>query len=298
MTTRWLIRCCSLHRRELLAQIDLSGLGVVGQLGGGAGGEDPPVVEDVGAVGDGERLPDVVVGDQHADAALLQPGHDLLDVPDRDRIDAGEGLVEQEVAGTGHERPRDLEPPPLTARQGVGLVLGEPGQVELGEQLPEPRHPLLMREVERLQDREQVLLDGELAEHRGLLRQVAHAETAALVHRQLGHVLALQEDAPAVGAQEAHDHVERGGLARAVGPEEADHLPRVDVEAHAVHHHAAPKPLAQPLGDQTFHERLMSIGPPPASREASRPGPWGRRPPSRAPAARPPRRCGPPRGRS
>src|SRR6266850_7519722 len=110
-----------------------------------------------------------------------------------------QGDWSSDVCSSDLERPRDLEPPPLAARQGVGLVLGEAGQVELGEQLPEPRRALLVREVERLEDREQVLLDGELAEHRGLLRQVAHAEPAAFVHRQLGDVLALEEDAPAVG---------------------------------------------------------------------------------------------------
>ena len=126
MTTRWLIRWTSFIERELLAQVDLPGLRVVGQLGRGAGGEDPAVVEDVGAVGDGEGLPHVVVGDQHADAALLQPGHDLLDVADRDGIDAGERLVEQQVAGIGDEGPRDLEPPPLASGQG-DRPCGAPG---------------------------------------------------------------------------------------------------------------------------------------------------------------------------
>ena len=33
-----------------------------------------------------------------------------------------------------------------------------------------------------------------------------------------------EEDLPAVGPGEAHDHVEGRGLARAVGPEQAHHL--------------------------------------------------------------------------
>jgi hypothetical protein len=40
-----------------------------------------------------------VVGDQDPDAALLQPGHDLLDVADRDRIDAGERLSSSKSGG-------------------------------------------------------------------------------------------------------------------------------------------------------------------------------------------------------
>ena len=55
-----------------------------------------PVVHDVGAVGDAQRLADVVVGDEDADAAVPQVKDDLLDVGDGDRIDAGERLVEQD----------------------------------------------------------------------------------------------------------------------------------------------------------------------------------------------------------
>src|SRR6266536_3563530 len=131
---------------ELLAEIDLAGPGILRELRGGAGGEDLSVVEDIGAVGDGQRLAHVVVRDEDADAALLEAPHDLLDVADGDGIDARERLVEEEVAGVRHEGPRDLQPAPLAPGQRVGLVAGEWGQVELGQELLETRVPLVVAE--------------------------------------------------------------------------------------------------------------------------------------------------------
>ena len=79
-------------------------------------------MEDVRAIGDGQGLPHIVIGDQDADAALLELPHDLLDVPDGDGVDAREGLVEQEVAGIGDEGARDLEAPPLASGQRIRPV--------------------------------------------------------------------------------------------------------------------------------------------------------------------------------
>ncbi len=72
-------------------------------------------------------------------------------------IDAGEGLVEQQVLGRGHERPRDLEPPTLAARQRVGRIGRQRREIQLGQQLSRPLAPLGARQVEGLQDRQEVL---------------------------------------------------------------------------------------------------------------------------------------------
>src|SRR2546430_14547152 len=72
---------------------------------------------DVGAVDDVERLLHVVVGDQHADAAVAQAGHDRLDVVHRDRIYPGEWFIEEHEIWLGDERAGDLEATPLTPRK-------------------------------------------------------------------------------------------------------------------------------------------------------------------------------------
>ena len=76
-----------------------------------------------------------MVGDQDRQAGFAQVDDDLLHVVNRDRIDAAEGLVEHEQLRFCHQRPRDREPPFLAAAQGQRLVLGDPLDPELMEQL-------------------------------------------------------------------------------------------------------------------------------------------------------------------
>src|SRR2546428_843388 len=156
---------------ELLAEVDFSGYRIAGDLAARARHENLALVQDVGAIGDRERLTHVVVGDQDADAPVAQAPDDLLDVADGDGVDARERLVEQQVLRRGHQRAGDLQPAPLAARQGEGRVRGERGQVQLRQQLARARATLVHREVERLEDGQQSFLGGQLAEHRRILVQ-------------------------------------------------------------------------------------------------------------------------------
>src|SRR3989304_2371280 len=122
----------------------------------------------------------------------------------------------------GISRRRRSPPESVYAGEGAGRGGGE---VPRGEQLPRARAPLGAAEVQRLQDGQQVLLDGELAEDRGLLREGADAHPAALVHGQARDLLALDEDPAALRRQQADHHVEGRGLPRPVGAEQAHDLP-------------------------------------------------------------------------
>src|SRR5438309_6934130 len=266
MTTRWL---CRSERRasmamatsrspyalegELLPEIDLPGDRIVGNLAGRPRDEDLAVVEDVGSIGDRERFADVVVGDQDADSAVAQSRDDLLDVGDRDRIDAGEGLVQQQVLGPGDQRPRDLQPPPFPARQRVGGVGRQRGQVELAEQLAGPLPALGGAEVERLEDRQEIFLHRQFPEDRRFLRQIAHAHATALVHGARRDLLSFQKDTSALRRQQADHHVERRRLAGAVRSQQAHDLAALDVQRDVVDDLAVLEPLLQSLGDQAFH---------------------------------------------
>ena len=81
---------------KLPPQIHITHLLISKQINWCALGEDAAVVHDVGAVADAERFADVVIGDQDADAAVLQVPHDALDVANGDWVDAGERFVEQD----------------------------------------------------------------------------------------------------------------------------------------------------------------------------------------------------------
>jgi hypothetical protein len=77
---------------------------------------------------------------------------------------------------------------------------------------------LALRVELQLEHGADVLLDGQLAEDRGFLRQVRQAQAGAPVDRHPLDALALDRDLAGVGAHQSDDHVEAGRLAGAVGP--------------------------------------------------------------------------------
>ena len=97
------------------------------------------------------------------------------------------------------------------------------------------------------EDSVQVLLDGELQEHRGFLRQVADAASRPLVHRHVRDVVLAQVDPPLVGPHHPDDHVKRRRLARPVGTEKPHDLALADVQAGVIDDGALLVPLGEPL---------------------------------------------------
>ena len=87
---------------------------------------------------------------------------------------------------------------------------------------------------ERLDYGEEILGHGEFAEGGGLLGEVTEAEAGALVHAEFGDLATVESNATAGGGHEADNHVKGGGLAGAVGAEEADDLTGGDVEIDAI----------------------------------------------------------------
>src|SRR5947209_9861767 len=97
--------------REALAEVKAPDLLVGDQRFGSTLEEHLTIVDDAGTIDDVERLADIVVGDQHADAAAPQLTDELADVGDRNRIDPGERLIEEHDRRFGGERTRDLATP-------------------------------------------------------------------------------------------------------------------------------------------------------------------------------------------
>src|SRR5215472_785063 len=102
---------------EILAQIEAPDFRIVHDLVLVALHQHPPRIDDVRTVGEIERFADIVVGYQHPDAAIGQMPNQPLDFHHRLRVDPGEGLVEQHVAGAAGERACDLDPTALAARE-------------------------------------------------------------------------------------------------------------------------------------------------------------------------------------
>ena len=112
-----------------------------------------------------------------------------------------------------------------------------------------------LRGLDHLEHGADILLDGEAAKDRGFLRQIADAEPRALIHRQLGDVVAIEFDGAAIGLDQAGDHVEHRGLAGAVRAQQTDRLAAADIDADAAHDlagaetlfHAMHSQIARPL---------------------------------------------------
>lgn len=166
----------------MLPQIDPAHHLVGGQLLGAAGLEDFALEHQIGPVGDGEGLLHVVVGDEDADIAGLEAGNVVLDILHRDGVDTGEGFVEEDEFGVGGQGAGDLGAPPLTAGEGVAVVLAHLVQVELVDQSLQAVALLGPGEAGHFQHRLDIVLHAELTEHRGFLGQVTHPQASPPVH--------------------------------------------------------------------------------------------------------------------
>ncbi|MCY1175799.1 hypothetical protein D9M73_160530 [compost metagenome] len=104
-----------------------------------------------------------------------------------------------------------------------------------------------------LEDGHDVVGDRQLAEDRGFLRQVADTGASAAVHGLVADIEVVDQYAALFGLDQPDNHVEAGGLAGAVGAEQADDLAAVDGQADVAHDLPALVALGQVLGFQSRH---------------------------------------------
>ncbi len=180
----------------------------------------------------------------------------LLDVHARHR------LVEQQELGLGRERAGQLHPllQPVGQLARRGLADG----LDLQE-VDDPLHEGAVLElllhgrapVERLQQEaaphleqppgHDVVEHAHALEERHVLEGARDAERGHVVGPELRPVAALEEDLALVRVVEAADHVEQGGLARAVGPDDGHDLAAADLEAHPLEGLHRPEAHADPV---------------------------------------------------
>ncbi|MCY1534372.1 hypothetical protein D9M68_697420 [compost metagenome] len=97
----------------------------------------------------------------------------------------------------------------------------------------------------QFQHRADVLLHRQAAEDGGVLGQVRQPHPRALVDGHRGNDGAVDLDAAGIRRHQADDHVETGGLAGAVGAEQADDFAADHGQGHVLHHGPAVIGLAQ-----------------------------------------------------
>ena len=226
----------------------------------------------------------------HGDAVVavdaLQRVHDDAGVA---RIERGDRLVGQNDLRLLHQRARDGDALLLAARQAVGALGGEPGDVELFERRQRDRDILLGPELQDRAQRGDVIdaADQDVGQHVEPADQIellknhrtAAAPARQRASRQRRHVDVAAGDAAGGRPLQAVDHAQQRRLARSRSSDHADESARRDRQRDFVdggfgpesareffdNEHAA---VPSPIGLAVFRDSLVTRG-----REASRFGP-------------------------
>ena len=144
----------------------------------------------------------------------------------------GRGLVEEQDGRTVEDGAGHHEPLGHAAREGVDRRLGEPGELELLEQLVGRLFRLALADAEQAAVEVEVLPTGQLAVEGVLL---GHHADHLLGQRGVGHdVDATDERLTRRGDHPGGQDADRGRLSGAVGAEQAVDLAHADVEVEPV----------------------------------------------------------------
>src|SRR5581483_6553781 len=230
---------------ETFAKIELTADRVVDQEILCAFALHPAVVNQVGAVHNGQGLPHVVIGNHDGQTRFAQVDNDLLHVVNGDGVHATERLIQHQQFRLCDQRTRNGEAPFFAAAKRQSDVLGDALNAKLVQELIAAMAPFRFAQRQRLQNSQDVLFHSHLAKDRFFLRQISHAQPGPFVHRVIGYVGIGKNDPPAVGPDQTHDHVKTRGLPGAVGAEQPDNFAGSHMHVDPVHHGATPVDLDQ-----------------------------------------------------
>ena len=175
----------------------------------------------------------VMRGEHDAQSLGAQGVHEVPHRHARVGIEARGRLVQEQEPRPVHQRTREHEPPPEAARQRLGLGAGVRRQGEALQQLVHALAHVERPRPEVARRDGQIFANREVSVERVLLR--ADAELSLEAHHVARRIHPVEPDDTGVCAQKAVEHAQRGGLARAVGTKEAQHLPGVADEVHPIH---------------------------------------------------------------
>src|SRR5271155_3068298 len=187
MVSCWPMRSCRLGfnivlsdpslQFEILTQVHLTDLRVGKNLIRRTGREHRPLTDDVRPAADSQGLADIMIGNEDADALVGQVLDYPLDIGDREGVDTGERLIQEDESGVRGQGPGDLHPPALPPRQAHPQAVAHVADVQLAHQLLEPgRAPRVVEPRAGFEDGHDVVRDRQAAEHRRLLGQVTQTQ--------------------------------------------------------------------------------------------------------------------------
>ncbi|KAG1256964.1 hypothetical protein G6F68_009533 [Rhizopus microsporus] len=186
----------------------------------GVGQHDPPRVQDVSPVAEGQRLAGTLLDHQHGHADLRQAAHLGKHLLGQRRRQSGRRLVQHHQPGRRHQRPRKRQLLAFAAGQVFSMRLA--ASRKRREQLEHVSDALLapLHVLHHLQ----VLQHGQRAEHVAHLGHVRDADAHAFLHGQRQQVAAIERHRPRDTRQKPHHCLDQRGLARAVGAGDGDDL--------------------------------------------------------------------------
>ena len=176
---------------------------------------------------------DQVRGPEHRHAAgVAQAAHGVEQVLARGRVQAHRGLVHQQHGRFVQQGAHQFHLAPRAAREaahhGPGLIAQAHGRQPVGDALFGHR----ARQAVQVGVEQQVGHHREVHVERALLEH--HAQRSERTAGVALHVVAHHHDRALVGAEQAGQQLQQGGLAGAVGPQQGQHFTGLQRHAHAL----------------------------------------------------------------
>ena len=201
---------------------------------------DGAVLQHVGAVRAPQRPQDVLLDQQDGQPVAVDRGEVGEDRAHRHRSQAQRGLVEHQQPGPGHQRTPDRDHLLLASRERAGQLgppLGQPREqaVDTAQRLG-PARAARRRPRAQLQ----VLQHGHGGKELAPFGNVGDAGRHHGRRAQAADPPAVQRHGAPAQRQQAGHGPQRGGLARAVAPDERDDLAGAHLERDAPHGHDVP----------------------------------------------------------
>ena len=198
------------------------------------------LADDISAFANGQRFPDVMVGNQHAEAAVAQVFNNTFDVDNGNGVNAGEGFIKQDEFRISGQRAGDFNAAAFTTGERLTETVAQVLNVKLFHELFRAIFTLFGAQVvANLQYRHQVIVYAQAAKNRGFLREIADSATRARVQRQQANIFVIDDNVPCVARYDANDHIEGGRFTGAVWAEKAYNLARVHGQTDIFHDAAA-----------------------------------------------------------
>src|ERR1035437_3427715 len=218
-------------QRDLAAEIDLEAAqGAFLECGNRLHGEQPALSDDPHSVAQVLDFGQLVRGNEDRASLGARLLAEMLEFELDERVQAGSRLVEDEQVGADHERRDQADLLLVAARQALDAL----ARVEL-ESLDQFLAVVRIDATLEVAQVGQQLATGQLGIERQLTRNVAHAP----VYREAVAVRVHAQKAGAAAGRsyQSQQQPDRGRLARPVGTEEPEDLPRLDRQVHV---HDAP----------------------------------------------------------